>query len=79
LEHLNLSSSDINHCTINLQNRKDMATSNKSSQKTSGVSIARDFNNALNSTLAFEAMRFTANYARMAKVHQSNIYINTGF
>ncbi|KAM0295224.1 hypothetical protein HYE67_000256 [Fusarium culmorum] len=44
-----------------------MPTSKKTSDKTSGVSVARDFNNALTGTLGFEAMRFTANYARIAK------------
>jgi hypothetical protein len=42
-----------------------MASSNKSNR---GVSTARDFNNALSSIPAFEAMRFTANYARIAQV-----------
>ncbi|GKU07869.1 hypothetical protein FLAG1_09400 [Fusarium langsethiae] len=54
-----------------------MATSNRSSQKTSGASVARDFNSVLTGTLAFEAMRFTANYARIAKAElQSRDYEN---
>ncbi|KAM0446214.1 hypothetical protein ACHAQK_001131 [Fusarium lateritium] len=44
-----------------------MASSNKSGKATSGTSVARDFNNALQGTLGFEAMRFTANYARIAQ------------
>ncbi|KAF4961807.1 hypothetical protein FSARC_10103 [Fusarium sarcochroum] len=44
-----------------------MASSNKTGRTTSGATVARDFNNALNSTLGFEAMRFTANYARIAQ------------
>ena len=42
-----------------------MASSNKSNR---AASTARDFNNTLSSIPAFEAMRFTANYARIAQV-----------
>ncbi|RGP61323.1 hypothetical protein FLONG3_10557 [Fusarium longipes] len=49
-----------------------MASSNKPSRSTTGVSIARDFDKTLNKTLAFEAMRFTANYARIAKAELQN-------
>ncbi|CEI60247.1 hypothetical protein FVEN_g6421 [Fusarium venenatum] len=52
-----------------------MTTPSKPSQKTSGASVAKDFNNVLNGTPAFEAMRFTANYARIAKAElQSCVY-----
>ncbi|KAM0351823.1 hypothetical protein ACHAPU_002336 [Fusarium lateritium] len=44
-----------------------MSSTKKSSKATSGTSVAKDFNNALQGTLAFEAMRFTANYARIAQ------------
>ncbi|KAF4441590.1 hypothetical protein F53441_11994 [Fusarium austroafricanum] len=44
-----------------------MASSNKSGRGT----VARDFNNALQNTLAFEAMRYTANFARMAQAELS--------
>ncbi|KAF5019824.1 hypothetical protein F66182_8193 [Fusarium sp. NRRL 66182] len=37
-----------------------MAKSNK-------TTVAKDFNNALHGTIAFEAMRYTANYARIAQ------------
>ncbi|KAG5664966.1 hypothetical protein KAF25_008700, partial [Fusarium avenaceum] len=47
--------------------QKPMVNPNKSGKATSGTSVARDFNNALQGTLAFEAMRFTANYARIAQ------------
>ncbi|KAL6918329.1 hypothetical protein FSST1_009824 [Fusarium sambucinum] len=52
-----------------------MTTPNKNSQKTSGASVAKDFNNVLNGIPAFEAMRFIANYARIAKAElQSCVY-----
>ncbi|KAF4994271.1 hypothetical protein FGRMN_5909 [Fusarium graminum] len=44
-----------------------MSGTKKSSKATSGTSVAKDFNNALQGTLAFEAMRYTADYARIAQ------------
>ncbi|KAJ4251091.1 hypothetical protein NW762_011743 [Fusarium torreyae] len=44
-----------------------MASSNKTGRATSGATVARDFNNTLNNMVAFEAMRFTADYARIAQ------------
>ncbi|KAJ4139737.1 hypothetical protein NW768_001080 [Fusarium equiseti] len=46
-----------------------MASSNKSNR---GASTAQDFNNTLSSIPAFEAMRFTANYARIAQAELQN-------
>ncbi|RBR19540.1 uncharacterized protein FIESC28_05535 [Fusarium coffeatum] len=46
-----------------------MASSNKPNR---AASTARDFNNTLSSIPAFEAMRFTANYARMAQAELQN-------
>jgi hypothetical protein len=42
-----------------------MSSSKKSDR---GTSVANDFNQALHETPAFESMRYTANYMRMAKV-----------
>ncbi|KAF5676122.1 hypothetical protein FHETE_2249 [Fusarium heterosporum] len=44
-----------------------MSANKKTGKATSGTSVAKDFNNVLQGTLAFEAMRFTANYARIAQ------------
>ncbi|KAH7265535.1 uncharacterized protein BKA55DRAFT_559162 [Fusarium redolens] len=45
-----------------------MSSSKKSDR---GTSVANDFNQALHETPAFESMRYTANYIRMAKAELS--------
>ncbi|CVK91782.1 hypothetical protein FPRO06_08745 [Fusarium proliferatum] len=45
-----------------------MSSSKKSSR---GTSVANEFNQALQETPAFEPMRYTANYVRMAQLEMS--------